>query len=184
VIAGLYLLLLTALGVLARVMRLRLLTRVLDAMTLPAFRRVLAAAAGASLVASSTLSFSPASAAGNDPAGPPVMVAIPDAAPGPAPEIPPTAPRPEATAPDPVPVEHPTPSSTAVAVVDPGDSLWSLAAGALERAWGRPPTNVEVVPYWQAVIRRNAGRLARAGNANLIFPGQQMELPTPPPAPP
>lgn len=59
----------------------------------------------------------------------------------------------------------------------PGDSLWSLAESHLSTTLGRPVGDTELVPYWQEVVERNRTRLVDPTNADLIFPGQQFEIP-------
>jgi hypothetical protein len=66
-------------------------------------------------------------------------------------------------------------------VVD-GESFWTIAAEALEQAWGRPPTDAEIDPYWRALVDANRSRLA-GDDPDLILPGQVFELPAPPPTP-
>ena len=65
----------------------------------------------------------------------------------------------------------------------PGDCFWTIADDVLHRAWGRAPTDAEIVPYWHRLIEANRAELADPGNADLIFPGQVFTVPTPPPAP-
>lgn len=65
-------------------------------------------------------------------------------------------------------------------VVRPGDHLWSLAAGMLERHLGRPASDAEVTPYWRLVVDSNADRLVAPGDPDLILPGQVLVLPPPP----
>jgi nucleoid-associated protein YgaU len=64
-----------------------------------------------------------------------------------------------------------------------GDHLWSIAERVLADAWARPPADHEVVPYWEQVVAANRDRLADRDNPDLIFPGQQLVVPAPPPAP-
>jgi nucleoid-associated protein YgaU len=71
----------------------------------------------------------------------------------------------------------------AVHEVEPGESLWSIARDALTDAWGRAPTDGEMVGYWRAVVEVNRSRLADPDNPDLIFPGQQVVLPPAPVAP-
>ncbi|HUF33475.1 MAG TPA: hypothetical protein VMN58_09745 [Acidimicrobiales bacterium] len=77
------------------------------------------------------------------------------------------------------------PSTTAAPEweVGPGDHLWSVAARLLEESWGRSVTEDEVAPYWRTVVEANADRLVEPSNADLIFPGQILTVPTPPPPP-
>jgi hypothetical protein len=63
--------------------------------------------------------------------------------------------------------------------VNPGDSLWSIAAGQVAGATERAPAQVadaDVTGYWQRLCDANQGRL-RSGDLNLIFPGEQVALP-------
>ena len=76
-------------------------------------------------------------------------------------------------APDEVPVAH---------EVVAGESLWSIASDALTRAWGRSPSDAEVVGYWHEVIETNRGALDDPDNPDLIFPGQTFSLPPTPDA--
>ena len=64
-----------------------------------------------------------------------------------------------------------------------GDCFWTIADDLLQRSWGRPPTDAEIVPYWLRLIEANRAELADPGNADLIFPGQVLAVPTPPPTP-
>jgi len=64
--------------------------------------------------------------------------------------------------------------------VKPGESFWSVGERVITESWHRPPTDAELVPYWQALIAHNRSRLVDAANADLIYAGQVFELPTPP----
>ena len=75
----------------------------------------------------------------------------------------------------------PAPAPAATHTIAPGEHLWAVAEQALARAWGRPPTDAEIVPYWRAVIEENRHRLADADNPDLVFPGQVMTVPPAPP---
>lgn len=65
----------------------------------------------------------------------------------------------------------------------PGEHFWSMAEQVLEASWGRAPTDAEVTPYWEHMVELNRGRLADPGNPDLVYPGQEFEVPAPPPAP-
>ncbi len=58
-----------------------------------------------------------------------------------------------------------------------GDNFWDLAEGELSEAWGRAPTDAEVVPHWQALVEANRDRLAPPGDPDLIYPGQLFTVP-------
>jgi hypothetical protein len=63
----------------------------------------------------------------------------------------------------------------------PGDSFWSIAAAVLQEAWGRPPTDAEIDPYWLALIAANGGALLHPDVPDLIYAGQVFSVPVPPP---
>ena len=67
--------------------------------------------------------------------------------------------------------------------VKPGDCFWTIADEVLQNAWGRTPTDAEIVPYWQVLIETNRAELGDPGNADLIFPGQVFRVPPVPAAP-
>lgn len=112
------------------------------------------------------------------------------AAPPPAPAEPPPPTEPPRTEPPPPtqPPVAPAPAAAAAAVpstwrVAAGDNFWHIAEATLDHAWGRPPTDAEIEPYWQAIIERNRASLARPDHPELILIGQVFELPPPPPRP-
>ena len=61
--------------------------------------------------------------------------------------------------------------------VELGDNFWTIAETTLETAWGRVPTGDEVSGYWRQLVAANRDRLRPPHDPNLIFPGQQFELP-------
>jgi len=61
--------------------------------------------------------------------------------------------------------------------VQPGDCFWTIADDLLGRAWGRAPTDAEIVPYWLRLIEANRSELADPDNPHLIFPGQVFSVP-------
>jgi hypothetical protein len=67
--------------------------------------------------------------------------------------------------------------------VERGDHFWGIAETTLAQAWGRPPTDAEIVGYWRTLIDVNRDRLAPPGDPDLIHPGQRFVLPAPPPDP-
>ncbi len=67
--------------------------------------------------------------------------------------------------------------------VRPGDHFWAVAERVLADAWGRPPTDAEVRPYWRALVETNRPRLADPANPDLLFPGQSLTVPHPPARP-
>ena len=84
--------------------------------------------------------------------------------------------------PEPSPPALPTPPEIRVAdsyTVVPGDCFWTIADDLLQRAWGRSPSDAEIVPYWLRLIEANRAELADPGNADLIYPGQVFAVPPP-----
>jgi nucleoid-associated protein YgaU len=63
--------------------------------------------------------------------------------------------------------------------VRPGECFWTIAESVLTQAGGRPPTDGEIVPYWQRLIAANRAELAHPENPDLIFPGQVFQVPAP-----
>jgi nucleoid-associated protein YgaU len=60
-----------------------------------------------------------------------------------------------------------------------GDNLWTISRAHLAAASGRGPgdlSNREIANYWIRVIEVNRDRL-RSGDPDLIYPGEQIELP-------
>lgn len=100
----------------------------------------------------------------------------------------PTTPGPDPDPPSPAPVdpdptdnagdERPNPLEGSLMTVQPGDSLWSIAETRLTVALGRSPDDHETAPYWRRLIEDNMSKL-RSGNPDLIFPGEQLDLPDP-----
>jgi DNA-binding SARP family transcriptional activator len=66
--------------------------------------------------------------------------------------------------------------------VERGDDFWRIAEATLTESWGRTPTDAEIVPYWRQLIEANRDGLLPPGDPNLIYPGQEFVLPSPPPA--
>jgi nucleoid-associated protein YgaU len=64
--------------------------------------------------------------------------------------------------------------------VRPGECFWSIADDVLARAWGRVPSDAEIVPYWRSLIEANRHLLGDRTNEDLIYPGQVFTVPTPP----
>ncbi len=65
--------------------------------------------------------------------------------------------------------------------IERGDHLWHVADAVLERAWARAPTPSEIDSYWRVLVAANRHSLADPNNADLVFPGQVMTVPAPPP---
>lgn len=189
-----YLLLVTCLAVVLRLGPSGRLVTALDVLTLPWVRRIVQGAVGVGLVGASlaavgsaaadpsaspsrTLTAADARLAASAPAHPRVgddlLVRLPDVEPGP-----PTMEQLDGAVATPA-VEAPVGEVTLGA----GDHLWSLAERALTEAWGREPTDGELAPYWEQLVEVNRHRLADPANPDLVFPGQVVTVPVPPPAP-
>lgn len=64
--------------------------------------------------------------------------------------------------------------------VERGDHFWAIAETTLAEAWGRAPTDAEIDPYWRQVVDANRDRLLPPHDPDLVYPGQQFVVPTPP----
>jgi len=187
-----YLLFVTVLAVVLRLGRAGRLVTAFDVLTLPWVRRIVQGALGVGLVgatlaavgsaaadpsASPSRTFTAADArlAANAPdqprAGDDLLVRLPDVEPGP-----PTMQRVDEPA---AAVAAPTDEVTLAA----GDHLWSVAEKALTDAWGRAPSDGELAPFWEQLVEANRDRLPDPTNSDLVFPGEVVTVPTPPPAP-
>jgi hypothetical protein len=99
-----------------------------------------------------------------------------DSAPTP---LPPSTPStPPAPLPSP-PAAESTPSLTGVDtwIVQPGESFWSIASEHLSDANGHTASDEEVATYWRQVVDHNRSRLVNPDDADLLFNGQEIELP-------
>jgi hypothetical protein len=118
------------------------------------------------------------------PPAPPLPASSP-ASPGPQPTLParrpgrPTAPRPSPGGTQPR--RMPRPAGTWI--VRPGDNLWSIAEATLTEAWGHPPAQGDLGPYWWRVVQVNRPNLPDPDDPNLLLPGDRVSLPPFPPAP-
>jgi hypothetical protein len=62
-------------------------------------------------------------------------------------------------------------------VVEPGDSLWSIAEEVVTPADGTSPAERTVARYWQRLVAANRANLVDPDNPDLLVPGQQLVLP-------
>ena len=67
-------------------------------------------------------------------------------------------------------------------LVQPGDNLWSIAETTLTEAWDRPPPEPVLGQYWWQVVETNRPHLPDPDDPNLLFAGDWVTLPPPPPA--
>ncbi|MFV9673546.1 MAG: LysM peptidoglycan-binding domain-containing protein, partial [Acidimicrobiia bacterium] len=65
--------------------------------------------------------------------------------------------------------------STATYTVEPGDSLWRIAALVLRSGGAGEPSSAEIARFWPAIYEAN--RTLVGDNPNLIFPGQRLLIP-------
>lgn len=188
---GWYLLATTVVAVVLRLSGADRAAVVADALSLPGTRRLVRAVAGLSLAASAVTAATSLTAApgpaGASPLGDPdagiTMRRLPDE---PGVVMPPP---PEEEVEEEV-VMRRLPDEPAAATppehhrrVRAGDHFWSVAEEVLAGAWGRSPTDGETTPYWSRLVEANRHRLVDRDNADLLFPGQLLEVPSPPPAP-
>lgn len=170
-VATLYLLGATLLGLLARAAALPRLVAGLDIAGGPLVRRVLTGAAGAGVVLSA---LTPAVAMAQTSAPPPTAImrlldeptTTTTPAPPPAPVV--------AT---PAPPSAPPAALARTVVVAPGQSFWSIAEDHVGAQLGRTPTDREIAVFWRRLIAANTDRLAVAGDPDLVYPGQTFRLP-------
>jgi hypothetical protein len=186
-----YLLAATVVGVAARSLGADGLVALTDRFSVPMVRRLATVAAGVTLASGVT----PAVAFAHPSIRPAAAVAGPSstATTTPTGSTPSTEPPPTMTmrvlAPDsgetPAPpaaaADAPAPRAADAWTVRPGECFWSIAEDVLRRAWNRPPTDAEIVPYWRVLIEANRARLGDPRNPDLIFPAQVFTVPAPPP---
>jgi hypothetical protein len=182
----------------ARLLRVDWLTRVADALTWPAVRRLSAGVAGAGLASGGGLAMAPAPAIAEpadpnpeaarpterliaiDAAGLPseTLVALDDAVPGDEEATMTWLPPGKAVVPTPSPSRSPE-----TWVIEPGEHLWAVAEQHLAEAWGRSPSDAETAPYWRRLVERNRPRLPNPDDPDLVYPGLEIELEPAPPRP-
>jgi hypothetical protein len=64
-------------------------------------------------------------------------------------------------------------------IVEPGDSLWSIADEVMRRADGSSPGERAVARYWHRLIGANRQDLVDPANPDLLVPGQRLVVPPP-----
>jgi nucleoid-associated protein YgaU len=68
---------------------------------------------------------------------------------------------------------------TALYVVRPGDSLWSIAEEHLATQRAAPHgaiNDAEIAPFWHALVELNASTIS-SGDPDVIYPGESLRLP-------
>lgn len=85
-----------------------------------------------------------------------------------------TAPK---TAPTPAPSDMPSGRQPDHWVVEPGDSLWSIAAATV-KARSHTDDHRAIAHYWWRVVQANRPYLPNPSDPDLIFPGDVVTLPT------
>jgi hypothetical protein len=63
-------------------------------------------------------------------------------------------------------------------VVSRNEHFWSIATDELSQELGRTPTQSEVATYWRQLIDANRQVLRHHNNPNLLYVGQQLDLPS------
>lgn len=176
-----YLLGATVIGGIGRVARLRRMVALADLLTVPAVRRLLQSALGLGLATAALSVGSPTTSAT---APPPTAATVTMAAQADAGHVVmiPLSERGETMTPV-ADVPVPQPDEPQQWTTQRGDHFWSIAEQVLRDAWGRTPTDAEIVRYWDALITANQSRLADPGNPDLIYPGQTFTVPPPPARP-
>lgn len=175
-----YLLVIVTLGAAGRLLRLRHVVSAANVITVPALRQVVHGALGLSITTNSLAALSrPVSAAdaSAESSSPPVMRRLPD----PVPPVPSAPAGTERALAEPTPAgPEPVPEWT----VKQGEHFWAVAEAVLTEAWGRHPSDAQVVPFWRTLVDANRRRLRNPADPDQIFPGQKLAVPAVPPAPP
>lgn len=179
-----YLLAVTGLGVVARLVRAPQLVRLTDRATVAPVRRLLAGVAGLGLTATVIAAAAPRPAEHHRL----VLQRLPDGAAAVMERMPGQPPEPgdDGTATmrvldDQAPPRRPSPPQTWT--IRSGDHFWHVAQAVLVEHWKRPVDDREVSAYWRVLVEHNRSRLADPANPDLVYAGQVLELPAPPPAP-
>lgn len=184
-----YLVAVTVVGLLLRLVGAVRMAAVADRLTIAPVQRMLAGTVSLGLAASGVVGVI-------GPAARLPVAAAAQSAPPPATAVAPGTVTMHQLAPaDPTPVPVPAPTSASASAspevapvpgrsvdrwtVAPGQCFWSIAESVLSTHLGRSPTDAEIVPYWERLIDANRAELAQRDNADLIFPGQVFAVPSP-----
>ena len=169
-----YLLTLTAGSAAARTLALPRATRLVDRVTLPVLRGLFGGAAALGVIAVP----SPVHRSAQTVTSPTVVTPLvedPDAQALLHLEVP-DAERPDPPAPR-AKVAAPVVAATETWVVEPGDSLWSIATSHFTDVYGTPAADADVIAMWRRLIDLNRDRLVDPDQPDLIFADQVFELP-------
>jgi hypothetical protein len=179
-----YLLGVTLIGAAARLLRWGRLVTVADVLTVPSVRRLLQASLGLGLA---TAALTAAPVADLTPTQPTIATAqlaasgdISTALGGAAATMTPMVEEPSTAV---MRVAEDDGGIPATWEIQSGQHLWSIAEDVLATAWQRPVSEAEVTGYWAQLVAANRDGLVDPGNPDLVYPGQVIDLPTPP-APP
>ncbi|MGH8933573.1 MAG: LysM peptidoglycan-binding domain-containing protein [Egibacteraceae bacterium] len=182
-----YLLGVTTIGILARVLRWVRLVELADILTVAWVRNLLQSALGLGLataaVTGATLGHRPVEM---DRPRATIAAAVPTSSMQFESEVEPEVarPLPPALVPDSLaPVLGAPQSSADTYLVKPGDHFWTIAEQVLAQSWGRAVTEDEIMPFWQQLVEVNRSGLIDPGNPDLILPGQYLTIPASPTAP-
>lgn len=159
-----YLAVVTSVALIARATRARSLAHLVDRLTLPLVRQLVATALGAGALGIAAATPPPAPSATTAvvrdvPPDTAVIRTVPE-------PLPPATPAPPA----------PPPADDTV-VLARGDSLWAVAHDHLVDVRGREVDDDEVARYWLAVVDANRASLVVPEDADLVFAGQSIALP-------
>ena len=171
-----YLLVLTAASAFVRLLRLPRATRLVDLLTLPVLRSLFGGAAALGVIAVPTAVHRPAQTATTTMV---VEARVDDPNAQATLHLEGAETEPPAPAPPPPPVAEsaPTPAPADTWLVQPGDSLWSIAASHIAEMSGEPATDADVLVMWRRLIDLNRERLVNPDDPDLIFADQVFELP-------
>jgi hypothetical protein len=169
VLFGAYLTAVVLASVIARLIGAHVLASAIDRVTPALVRRLVASLMGVSL------SLPTIAAAQDASADAPVVMHRVDDQPGLSVDDVPIGQQPPTVAPAPPP--SPPSADETTWTIRPGEHFWAVAEAVLTRAWGRPPTDSETVPYWRELVEVNRVRLVVRDNPDLVYAGQEFVLP-------
>jgi hypothetical protein len=163
-----YLIVISTLALLARVLRSATVFRASVAITPASWTSLNRWIAGPVIAATLAIPTAASASAGPDQTEVPVLRHIIDE---PQTSTTTTAPQPQ--------TQTPTPTTSAAAdwTIEAGENLWTIAEAHLSNELSRSPTEAELTKYWRALVNVNADILANPSNPDLVYAGQVLELP-------